>query len=125
MAEVGAPTRARGPLLLADISGYTSFLRSVAEAHADDAFAGGAIPDAYAMMSALLDGIVATLVPPFTLSKLEGDAVFPYATEGSEVPRGTALLALLGSCYRDFRGRLDRAHDVWTCRCDACARVVP
>lgn len=35
---------AAGPLFLPDISGYTSFLRSVQEAHKDDAFAGGVVP---------------------------------------------------------------------------------
>src|SRR5438552_9812984 len=50
------PSAANGPLLLADISGYTSFLQSVAVSHRDDAFANGAVPDAYAMMSDLLDG---------------------------------------------------------------------
>lgn len=63
---------AQGPLLLADISGYTAFLQAVTEAHRDDAFADGAVPEAYRLMSSLLDGIVACIVPPFTLSKLEG-----------------------------------------------------
>jgi hypothetical protein len=40
------PTPVNGPLLLADISGYTSFLQSGAAAHRDDAFADGAVPDA-------------------------------------------------------------------------------
>ena len=55
-------------------------------AHRDDAFADGAVPDAYAMMSNLLDGIVGRVVPPFTLSKLEGDAVFAYAADSAPVP---------------------------------------
>jgi hypothetical protein len=118
-----ASVSAAGPLLLADIGGYTSFLRAVATSHADDAFADGAIPDAYAMMSSLLDGIVGRLVPPFTLSKLEGDAVFAYATRGQAVPEGTDLLACLAACYAGFRARLDAAHDVWSCRCDACMRI--
>lgn len=117
------PSAVSGALLLADISGYTSFLRSVAVAHQDDAFADGAIPDAYAMMSDLLDGIVGRVVPPFTLSKLEGDAVFAFAPDASGLPRGAALLGCLAECYADFRRRLDAAHDVWTCRCDACSRI--
>ena len=121
--EPTKPSAASGPLLLADISGYTSFLRSVAEAHREDAFSDGAIPDAYAMMSDLLDGIVGRVVPPFTLSKLEGDAVFAYAVDTDDVPRGTAMLGCLTECYADFRRRLDGAHDVWTCRCMACARI--
>ena len=39
MTTGSAPSRADGPLLLADISGYTSFLKDVTDAHRDDAFA--------------------------------------------------------------------------------------
>ena len=118
-----APSAASGPLVLADISGYTSFLRLVAVAHADDAFARGRVPDAYAMLSSLIDGIVGRLVPPFTLSKLEGDAVFAFATDLPQLPRGAAMLGCLTGCYADFRRRLDAAHGIWTCRCSACSRI--
>jgi hypothetical protein len=117
------PSAASGLLLLADISGYSAFLSAVALAHKDDAFADGAVPEAYAMMSSLLDGIVARLVPPFTLSKLEGDAVFAYATNPGPTLRGQAVLDCLTECHADFRGRLADARDVWPCWCEACARV--
>jgi hypothetical protein len=118
-----APRAASGPLLLADIGGYTSFLQSVAVAHQDDAFADGAVPDAYAVMSNLLDGIVGRVVPPFTLSKFEGDAVFAYATDPAPVPRGAAMLDCLTECYADFRRRLGMARGIWPCWCEACARI--
>ncbi len=114
---------ASGPLLLADISGYSGFLAAVADAHRNDAFADGRIPDAYALVSSLLDGIIYTIVPPYELAKLEGDAVFAYATSLDEFPRGEAVLACLVSCYEDFKGRLNGAQSIWTCRCDACGRV--
>jgi hypothetical protein len=121
---VAAPPRAvRGPLLLVDIGGYTAFLQSVAAAHRDDAFADGNVPDAYGLVSSLLDGIVDRMIPPFTLSKLEGDAVFAFAVEPSDVPRGPAFLACLAACYADFRERLAQAGDVWSCQCDACSRI--
>lgn len=123
MTNQEAPSAASGLLLLADISGYTSFLQSVALAHQDDAFADGAVPDAYAMISHLLDGIVERVVPPFTLSKLEGDAVFAYGADSAAVPQGPAVLDCLTDCYADFRLRLDLAHDIWTCPCDACAQI--
>ncbi len=62
------PTQAglsSGTLLLVDISGYTAFLQLVAEAHRDDAFADGRVPDASFFVSSLLDGIIERLVPPF------------------------------------------------------------
>ncbi len=117
------PRRADGPLVLADIGGYTSFLRVVQVAHAEDAFADGNVPDAYGFVSSLLDGIVGELVPPFTLSKLEGDAVFAYAETDAALPRGDALLACIEACYAEFQRRLGQAHDTWTCRCDACMRI--
>jgi hypothetical protein len=114
---------ASGPLLLADISGYTSFLQAVAEAHRDDAFADGRVPDAYALMSSLLDGIIERIAPPFTLSKIEGDAVFAFASDDDDVPRGAALLDCVSACYASFRDRLAGAEEIWTCRCDACSRT--
>lgn len=123
MASPDAPRAASGPLLLADIGGYTSFLQDVAFAHRDDAFADGAVPDAYAVMSNLLDGIVGRVVPPFTLAKLEGDAVFAYATDAAPLPRGAAMLECLVECHEDFRRRLNGAREIWSCWCDACSRI--
>ena len=117
------PRAAEGPLLLADIGGYTAFLQAVAKAHEADAFADGAIPDAYAVMSSLLDGIVERLVPPFTLSKIEGDAVFAYAVDSGVLPRGVAMRQAVEACYAEFRRRVDAAHVTWTCQCDACLGI--
>ncbi len=114
---------ASGPLLLADISGYTGFLQTVTDAHRDDAFADGRVPDAYGLVSTLLDGIIERLVPPFTLSKVEGDAVFAFAEDDREIPHGGALLDCVSACYASFRERLAGATEVWTCRCNACSRV--
>ncbi len=123
MADAFQAGAASGPLLLADISGYTGFLQSVAWAHREDAFADGNIPDAYRLVSSLLDGIIERIAPPFTLSKLEGDAVFAFARDQDDIPRGVEALACLASCYAAFREQLGRAEDVWTCRCGACVHV--
>ena len=108
--------------MLADISGYTAFLQSVAIAHADDAFADGAVPEAYGILTRLLDGIVAKLVPPFTLSKLEGDAVFAFATD-LDVLRGRDVLACFAECYSGFRRQVGSAKEIWPCWCEACANI--
>jgi hypothetical protein len=123
MTSQDAPTAAAGPLVLADISGYSAFLHAVEYEHRNDAFAGGKVPHAYAVISSLLDGIVSRLVPPFTLSKLEGDAVFAYATDPGEVPRGEALLDCIGACYAGFREGVGTARAVWPCSCEACTRI--
>jgi Protein of unknown function (DUF2652) len=123
VTTVNAPTAASGPLALADISGYTAFLQEVASAHANDAFADGAVPEAYGILTRLLDGLVAGLVPPFTLSKLEGDAVFAFAEDGGDMPKGEAVLARFGGCYAEFRQQVGSAKDIWPCWCEACANI--
>jgi Protein of unknown function (DUF2652) len=123
VTTTSAPTATSGPLVLADISGYTAFLQSVAAAHANDAFADGNVPEAYGILTRLLDGIVGKLVPPYTLSKLEGDAVFAFATEHDDVPKGDDILECFGVCYADFRQRVGSAKEVWPCWCDACANI--
>lgn len=64
----------RGTMFLSDISGYTAFLRAVAQAHAAEMAAGTFVPKAYPLLASLLDGIIERVAPPFTISKLEGDA---------------------------------------------------
>ena len=123
LSSTSAPSLASGPLVLADISGYTSFLQTVAFAHRDDAFADGLVPEAYEVLSGLLDGIVGLLVPPFTLSKLEGDAVFAYSDDSTSIPRGQEALDCFGECYADFRHRVDNVYAISTCWCDACSGI--
>ena len=121
-ASVFQHEQADGPLVLADITGYTAFLQDVAYAHRDNAFANGQIPAAYALMSKLLDGIVGRLAPPLTLAKLEGDAVFAYAPSPTDIPQGDAFLDIVRDCYAGFRAQLGEVGGVWTCQCDACSR---
>ena len=113
----------RGTLLLADITGYTAFLQAVAEAHAADMAAGTFVPEAYPLLTSLLDGIVERIAPPFVLSKLEGDAVFASAAEGGLGIRGRAVVDCLTDCYVAYRARLDEAREHMTCTCDACLSI--
>ena len=113
---------ASGLFLLADISGYTGFLQAVDSAHGKDMYANGEVPPAYPLMTTLLEGIIGSVVPPFTLSKLEGDAVFAFAVGLDDVPRAAALLAFLQACYDAFRTQLAALEQALTCRCDACSR---
>ena len=110
---------ASGPLLLADLSGYTALLQGVSIAHADE-FVGGVIPPAYGMVSEMVNGIVKSLVPPFTLAKLEGDAVFVYSTDDAATPQGPQLLEFVADSYSDFRSSLGTALQTWVCTCSAC-----
>ena len=113
----------RGALLLADISGYTAFLQSVGNAHAADMAAGTFVPTAYPLLTSLLDGIIEQVAPPFTLSKVEGDAVFAFADDGGSLPHGEELIGCLTACYRAFRSRLGEARTLMLCDCDACSSI--
>ena len=99
-----------GYLVLADISGYTSFVAKTEIEHADTA------------LSYLLETIIEQLNGTFTIAKLEGDAVFAYAEENT-VQEGRALLDLIDQSYRAFR---DKAEDLYmhaTCPCRACKAI--
>jgi Protein of unknown function (DUF2652) len=117
------PGQGRGTLLLVDISGYTAFLRAVAEAHAADLAAGTFVPEAYPLLTSLLDGIVERVAPPFVLSEVEGDAVFAFAAEDDLELRGPSVLAFLADCYAAYRARLEAARNLMVCTCDACSSI--
>jgi predicted enzyme involved in methoxymalonyl-ACP biosynthesis len=108
-------------LLIADISGYTRFLQSVAEAHQALIVDAPEPPPAYAVMSGLLDAIVRAIAPTFRLAKFEGDAVFAVADD--EMLDGQALLDTLHRSYAAFRSRLTAAGSEWTCTCDSCITI--
>jgi hypothetical protein len=109
-----------GILLLADISGYTSFLGLVTAAHPDMMGIGGEVPPAYPVLSSLLDVVVERLAPAFLLSELEGDAVFGYAPDDRMSGGETALLDVVRSAYDAFRGRLEEAVILQKHDCEAC-----
>jgi uncharacterized protein DUF2652 len=99
-----------GYLVLADISGYTSFVANTEIEHA------------HVVLSFLLETLVETLGACLTISKLEGDAVFCYC-EADKLPEGRSLLDLIDQTYLAFR---DKAQDLWvhaTCSCRACKAI--
>ena len=99
-----------GYLILADISGYTSFVAQTEIEHADLA------------LSLLLEAIIEKMNVMFTIAKLEGDAVFAYMEE-SKLQEGKAMLELIDVSYAAFR---DKAADLFahaTCACKACLAV--
>jgi hypothetical protein len=100
-----------GYLVLADISGYTSYLAGVELDHAQ-----GVLTD-------LLETIVASFKALLTISKLEGDAVFGYVAE-AQVSRGETLIEFVEASYVAFRDRLDGIRRRTTCTCNAC-RAIP
>ena len=124
MIEPADPAPAAGDryLLLADISGYTSFMASVERAHDVD-FSGG-IPAGYAVLGALLDEVIEGVQPDFAIAKLEGDAVFAVALAASLEGRGQDVLGRLQALYQAFQERRDeRARAATDHVCTACPVV--
>ncbi len=119
--SIASATRGRGALLLADISGYTGFLQGVADAHVELIVDAPEPPPAYGLLSHLLDTILESLQPMFRLAKFEGDAVF--AIEAAEIESGAAVIDRIRTCYAAFSAQLASAGSMWTCNCDACARI--
>jgi hypothetical protein len=99
----------RGCLLIADITGYTDYLRDTELEHAQDVLAD------------LLETIIAGIEPPFTLSKLEGDAAFAYVD--SDVVSAPMLFDTVDATYFAFRRRLRDIVQSTTCECNACVLI--
>jgi len=99
-----------GYLVLADISGYTSFVAKTEIEHADIA------------LSYLLETIVEKLSNLLTISKLEGDAVFAYIEE-SQLPEARSLLEMIDQTYLAFRDKAGSLYAHATCDCKACKAI--
>ena len=99
----------RSCLLIADISGYTSYLAGVELDHAQD------------ILADLIGTVVTSLRPTFHLAKLEGDAAFMVAPEADL--DGSLLLDTIERCYFGFRRRRRDVRQATTCACDACTRI--
>jgi uncharacterized protein YndB with AHSA1/START domain len=95
--------------MIADISGYTSFLAGVELDHAQDIIAD------------VMDTVVRCLRPPFRLAKFEGDAVFVYAV--TDKVDGSLIQDAIESAYFAFRKRLRNIKQSTSCDCNACSKM--
>jgi hypothetical protein len=103
-------TRAReqGYLVIADISGYTSFLARTELEHA------------HGIVAELTELVIARLGDPLRFVELEGDAVFAYAPAAAFAD-AERLLDMIEGCYVAFQLRLEEMRRATTCTCSACA----
>jgi len=97
-------------MVIADISGYTSFV------------AGTELEHSHEILSDLLETICEKIESVLTLHKLEGDAVFAYIPE-SKITRGETILELMESTYVTFRDRQVSMKRATTCTCNACRNI--
>jgi class 3 adenylate cyclase len=105
----------RSILAIADISGYTGFIkrREIALLHAEEVI--------NELLTAMLDGAE----HPLALNKLEGDAALMFVETGAD-PGAAArdVLAQISRMFRAFSARIEllklaRRH----CNCNACANI--
>jgi hypothetical protein len=99
-----------GYLVLADISGYTSYLADTELEHAHE------------ILSDLLNTVITGFSVKLTVAEVEGDAVFAYVP-AEKVPRGETLVEVIERAYVAFRDRRDNMRRLTTCICRACSQI--
>ena len=99
-----------GYLIIADISGYTSFVAKTELEHSQE------------ILAELLALMISRFQPMMTISKLEGDAVFAYAPEEVFV-RSETLIDFIESMYVAFRDKQLSMKRATTCTCNACRNI--
>lgn len=103
-------TSSNGLLLIADLTGYTTYLHDSELEHARGT------------LTALLEILVGGTRPPLTISRLEGDAVFSYGLEDFAL-RGQTVLEMIEGIYVAFRRAIDMMVLNTMCTCNACANI--
>ena len=99
-----------GYLLIADISGYTQFLTSSEQDHANP------------ILQSLLSSLIEQVGEPMHFWKMDGDAVLAYSTQ-QEFPSGETFLTICENLYNAFTTRRQNIIANTTCPCQACANV--
>ncbi|MBI2332569.1 MAG: DUF2652 domain-containing protein [Chloroflexi bacterium] len=99
-----------GYFVIADISGYTSFVAKTELEHSHE------------ILTELLELLVERFQPLMTISKLEGDAVFAYAIR-DVFARGATLIDFVESIYVAFRDKQVSMKRATTCTCNACRNI--
>src|SRR5581483_10566244 len=96
-------------LVIADIGGYTRFMRlhRMSLAHAQE--------NTLSLLDAVIDA-----APDLELCELEGDAAFLYATDPTAQEVARSLAGVATAMHRAFHAEQSRLETLRVCRCDAC-----
>lgn len=101
-------------LVLADISGYTRFTK----------YHRASLIHAEAIITELLESVIATAETPLVLHEIEGDAVNFYAIEDGETACAGDVFGQVERFVEAFRQReADLISDCSLCKCEACRQV--
>ncbi len=99
-----------GYLLIADISGYTAFLTSSEQDHANP------------ILQSLLTSLVEQVGEPLQFWRMDGDAVLAYST-AEKFPSGETFLTICENFYNSFTSLKRDIVANTSCSCRACANV--
>lgn len=99
-----------GYFIIADISGYTSFI------------ANNDLEHAHGVLSEITGLIINHLTAPLQFVELEGDAVFVFAPDHA-VEDSERLIEIMEACYAAFRLRLEQMVVNTSCDCTACQAI--
>ncbi|MBI3522352.1 MAG: DUF2652 domain-containing protein [Chloroflexi bacterium] len=99
-------TTVTGPLVIADISGYTAFIADTELEHSRE------------ILTELLETVVSSMGGHLTVAQLEGDAVCFVGTETRP-----EVLDWMEQCFIGFHRRLRDIRTSSTCECRACSTV--
>ena len=97
-----------GYLLIADISGYTAFLTSSEQEHANP------------ILHSLLTALVEQVGDPLRFWRMDGDAVLAYSTD-EQFPSGEIFLTICENLYNRFASLQRDIVANTSCPCRACA----
>ena len=104
-------------LMIADISGYTQFMVST----------GLEVKHSQYIISQLIESIIHQINIPLEISKLEGDAVFLYATKANDPDTCALTRKEVGEkllrFFSAFHDRLTEIKQANNCACGACSHI--
>ena len=112
-----------GYLLIADISGYTNFVKL--HNLRNKPVIGKFLADnfefhAEAIISDLLEAVIEVIEPVLKLNKLEGDAAFFYCDENAIKNQADQILKAMDNANKAFNEKASKLVFVQACGCEPC-----
>ena len=114
-----------GYLLIADISGYTDFIK-LHNLRKKPVF-GNKMADMFevhaeTIISDLLETVIEQIEPVMNLNKLEGDAAFFFCIENGSSSQADEIIAAMRHAHRAFQKKASDLVFVQACGCDPCVQ---
>ena len=118
--------QSQGYLLIADISGYTDFIKlhSLRKKPLVGSFAARMFEShAEIIISDLLESVIDAIEPVMQLNKLEGDAAFFYCDEVPKSNQADQIINVMQSAQSAFQKKANELLFVEACGCEPCTQA--